>query len=272
MTEKDEYQLQLHSTEATAKCDPSTTISATAIATSATAATTIDCSGQGEQAECSDDEHVGHDIKHISGVLNVDDLYALPNKNRNKNRVADADVVPECTSSDEGGDEKGGHEDAEDKDANKDLPPGWEKHEGESDEVCQQKPLQFKSLHFCSHRHQWSVLLAHQIGHHSARAARLVQAQQQRTAATCCTGCTCGSTAAAAAGPSCRAADAVCRLHCIDGLLLDGRLDQFDEQLLQPDGQQRHELGNGASVVVAFTGAQTQQAPATTGRTQVCNR
>lgn len=80
---------------------------------------------------------VGH-IKHISGGLNVDDLYALPNKrNKNNNATAAAaatihdDAVPECTSSDEGGDEKGNHEDVEDKDANKDLPPGWEKHEGE---------------------------------------------------------------------------------------------------------------------------------------------
>lgn len=85
-------------------------------------------------ALCSD-ATVGH-IKHISGGLNVDDLYALPNKrNKNNNATAAAamndDAVPECTSSDEGGDEKGNHEDVEDKDANKDLPPGWEKHEGE---------------------------------------------------------------------------------------------------------------------------------------------
>lgn len=73
----------------------------------------------------ADDDGGGHHIKHISGGLNVDDLYALPNKRK----TAASDAVPECTSSDEGGDEKGNHEDVEDKDANKDLPPGWEKHE-----------------------------------------------------------------------------------------------------------------------------------------------
>lgn len=100
------------------------------------------CSNGGQPGEqcavaavCDDAIAVGH-IKHISGGLNVDDLYALPNKRNKSNNAMEAaalndDAVPECTSSDEGGDEKGNHEDVEDKDANKDLPAGWEKHEGE---------------------------------------------------------------------------------------------------------------------------------------------
>lgn len=70
-------------------------------------------------------------IKHISGNLNSEDLYALPNKKKNQDGKID-----EITASEEDGEneEKGKKEDIEgieDKDANKDLPPGWEKHEGE---------------------------------------------------------------------------------------------------------------------------------------------
>lgn len=84
-----------------------------------------------------------YSIKYISGDLNADDLYAVPNK---ANRETDAKVkeksghrqvgrdgaveVAEAEPEDE--EEKGKQEDiegVEDKDANKDLPPGWEKHE-----------------------------------------------------------------------------------------------------------------------------------------------
>lgn len=70
-------------------------------------------------------------IKHISGNLNSEDLYALPNKKKDQDGK-----IGEITASEEDGEneEKGKKEDIEgieDKDANKDLPPGWEKHEGE---------------------------------------------------------------------------------------------------------------------------------------------
>ncbi len=70
-------------------------------------------------------------IKHISGDLNSDDLYALPNKRKHNDgdgKVYEIGSEEECED-----EEKGGKEESdgfEDKDANKDLPPGWEKHEG----------------------------------------------------------------------------------------------------------------------------------------------
>lgn len=101
---------------------------------------------------------VGNHIKHIAGDVNADDLYALPNKpkvmqpttTRDGDAVAvgthhDCNIggvgvvahqVNESTSADEDddgdNDEKGKVEEVEDKDASKDLPPGWEKHEGET--------------------------------------------------------------------------------------------------------------------------------------------
>ncbi|XP_037033471.1 protein Fe65 homolog isoform X4 [Bradysia coprophila] len=69
-------------------------------------------------------------IKHISGDLNSDDLYALPNKRKHHDgdgKVYEIGSEEECEE-----EEKGGKEESdgfEDKDANKDLPPGWEKHE-----------------------------------------------------------------------------------------------------------------------------------------------
>lgn len=79
----------------------------------------------------------GHEIKHISGNLNSDDLYALPNK-KNKNHVDEMTAEDECDGVNNGDDddgdenqkENGKKEEIEDKDGNSDLPPGWEKHEG----------------------------------------------------------------------------------------------------------------------------------------------
>lgn len=105
-------------------------------------------------------------IKHISGNVNADDLYALPSKRKLQQTTttttnpasgdtcgtrtatttttaedcigeAGGHLVNESTSADEEEDddadneEKGKAEEMEDKDASKDLPPGWEKHEGE---------------------------------------------------------------------------------------------------------------------------------------------
>lgn len=84
------------------------------------------------------------DIRHISGTLNSDDLYALPNKRKN---CDNASKVYEIGSDEEDGignhldneddddcdEEKGKRESIdgiEDKDRDKDLPYGWEKHEG----------------------------------------------------------------------------------------------------------------------------------------------
>lgn len=82
------------------------------------------------------------DIKHISGTLNSDDLYALPNKRKQPQNRDDGQVY-EIGSDEEGNsngkddddcDEEKGKKDSidgiEDKDRNKDLPFGWEKHEG----------------------------------------------------------------------------------------------------------------------------------------------
>ena len=116
-------------------------------------------------------------IKYISGNLNTEDLYALPNKRNNKdmpdNNAAVTDNIDnndqigetenvgprdggvigggggggsggnvdggkkirrnnlgEIVDEEDDNEEKGKQEEIEDKDANKDLPPGWEKHEG----------------------------------------------------------------------------------------------------------------------------------------------
>lgn len=65
-------------------------------------------------------------IRHISGTLHSDDLYALPNKHRNN--TANVYEVP---SDEEDRDELGKHNEIsiEEKDLNSDLPYGWEKHE-----------------------------------------------------------------------------------------------------------------------------------------------
>lgn len=98
-----------------------------------------------------DDEkaYADADIKHVSGDLNADDLYALPNKrsasksansaggavvnnNKSSNDKQDECKVYEVASDDEYKDEydnKHSSDSIEDKDANKDLPFGWEKHE-----------------------------------------------------------------------------------------------------------------------------------------------
>ncbi|XP_058829100.1 protein Fe65 homolog isoform X2 [Topomyia yanbarensis] len=73
-------------------------------------------------------EKTEEEIQHISGTLNAEDLYALPNKR--KQEVGE--VPPEDELDDDEEEEKGKHEDIEgieDKDETKDLPPGWEKHE-----------------------------------------------------------------------------------------------------------------------------------------------
>lgn len=77
------------------------------------------------------------DIKHVSGDLNADDLYALPNKQRSTPKLpVDCDKteskVYEVASDEDDKDEcdnKHSSDSIEDKDANKDLPFGWEKHE-----------------------------------------------------------------------------------------------------------------------------------------------
>lgn len=69
-----------------------------------------------------------YSIKYIAGDLNAD-LYALPTKKQ----AAPETKIKECTPAEDGEEEeKGKQEDVEgieEKDANKDLPPGWEKHE-----------------------------------------------------------------------------------------------------------------------------------------------
>lgn len=78
--------------------------------------------------------NVSSHIKHISGYLNSDDLYALPNKRKENtiNRVEEAYSDEENFCEEKGKIEE--TEGFEDKDANKDLPPGWEKHEGKLNE------------------------------------------------------------------------------------------------------------------------------------------
>lgn len=71
-------------------------------------------------------------IKHVAGNLNADDLYALPNKRniRNKSCEKHESKVYEVTSDDEEKDDcDNSNNSIEEKDANKDLPFGWEKHE-----------------------------------------------------------------------------------------------------------------------------------------------
>lgn len=67
-------------------------------------------------------------IKYISGTLNSNDLYALPNKQRD-----DAAKVCEIASDDGDDDDHcdnlSNEDSIEEKDSNKDLPFGWEKHE-----------------------------------------------------------------------------------------------------------------------------------------------
>lgn len=82
------------------------------------------------------------DIRHISGTLNSDDLYALPNKRKqfdNASKVYEIGTDEENDGRNEEedgeyGEEKGKRDSIdgiEDKDRDKDLPYGWEKHEGE---------------------------------------------------------------------------------------------------------------------------------------------
>lgn len=87
-----------------------------------------------------------YSIKYIAGDLNSDDLYALPNKKlqvhggqRGENVDGGSGGGGGCGKMNERGyeaeeeeEEKGKQEDVEgieEKDATKDLPPGWEKHE-----------------------------------------------------------------------------------------------------------------------------------------------
>lgn len=66
-------------------------------------------------------------IKYVVGKLNSQDLYALPSKRHGK-----ANIVQEAVSDDEekcDGSERKGKDTSEEKDLNKDLPFGWEKHE-----------------------------------------------------------------------------------------------------------------------------------------------
>lgn len=84
-----------------------------------------------------DDENiltsVNANIKHVSGNLNAEDLYALPNKQRSAQKIDSNECkVYEITSDEEDKDEcdnKNLNDSIEDKDENKDLPFGWEKHE-----------------------------------------------------------------------------------------------------------------------------------------------
>ncbi|XP_055320906.1 protein Fe65 homolog isoform X1 [Sitodiplosis mosellana] len=87
------------------------------------------------------DENTHAKIKHVSGDLNADDLYALPNKRSAAAKTATSAIVTndkndskvyEVASDEEDKDEcdnKHASETIEDKDANNDLPFGWEKHE-----------------------------------------------------------------------------------------------------------------------------------------------
>lgn len=67
-------------------------------------------------------------IKHISGTLNSDDLYALPNKQRD-NTAKVFEIASDEEERDELCDRKSIGYSIEEKDSNKDLPYGWEKHE-----------------------------------------------------------------------------------------------------------------------------------------------
>lgn len=96
----------------------------------------------------NNDSNVQHSIKYMAGNLNSEDLYALPNKrsnnsNHKKNdetnekvkeaRASDGEDDDNVKDNDKNDEEKGKKEEIEgieDKDGTKDLPPGWEKHEG----------------------------------------------------------------------------------------------------------------------------------------------
>lgn len=67
-------------------------------------------------------------IKHISGTLNSDDLYALPNKRRD-DTVNVYEIASDEEERDERCDRNSNKDSIEEKDSNKDLPYGWEKHE-----------------------------------------------------------------------------------------------------------------------------------------------
>lgn len=86
------------------------------------------------------DDNTHAKIKHVSGDLNADDLYALPNKRSTTTKTATGVItdkndskVYEVASDEEDKDEcdnkLASETSIEDKDANKDLPFGWEKHE-----------------------------------------------------------------------------------------------------------------------------------------------
>ncbi|XP_063708541.1 amyloid beta precursor protein binding family B member 1-like isoform X2 [Culicoides brevitarsis] len=73
-----------------------------------------------------------NEIRHIKGDMNENDLYALPNKKREEIEELEAEEERAVMCCEDDEEEKGKQEDIEcieDKDANKDLPPGWEKHE-----------------------------------------------------------------------------------------------------------------------------------------------
>lgn len=80
------------------------------------------------------DDNTHAKIKHVSGDLNADDLYALPNKrstikSADKNESKVYEVASDEEEKDECDNKNAESESIEDKDANKDLPFGWEKHE-----------------------------------------------------------------------------------------------------------------------------------------------
>lgn len=81
-----------------------------------------------EIKEISEERHekddIEQEIRRIRGQKNENDLYALPNKKR--------DQVAEVSIEEDDEEEKGKKEvveGIEDKDMNKDIPVGWEKHE-----------------------------------------------------------------------------------------------------------------------------------------------
>ena len=74
------------------------------------------------------------EILHVPGSLNSDDLYALPNKK--KYEISEMAAEEESGEEDDDEEEEKGKqeeiENIEEKDVSKDLPPGWEKHEGKN--------------------------------------------------------------------------------------------------------------------------------------------
>lgn len=80
------------------------------------------------ESKTKSDQIPENDDKSNENNKNVDDLYAKPNK---KKHLIDEISIEDDNNED--GEEKGRKEDVEgieDKDDNTDLPPGWEKHEG----------------------------------------------------------------------------------------------------------------------------------------------